>query len=138
MLKEYYVLDSEGNKTDIIIEHLCKHPAPEYITSDTGERAVVKTVSLIARTASSWSDSCGTKYGVNGFYNRGLGCWVSSDKEADRIGAERGLVRMDELGDKNWLDDKMDSMGQEEAETQRSISKYEAANASHFNQMNWS
>jgi len=112
-MREYIILDDEGKDTNIIIEHICKNPPPETITSETGTVARLKKVSLFARTSSSWADAAGTKFGVNGFYNRALGVRVSSQKEADKIAESRGLVRMDDY-DKHFFDDKMDAIGQEE------------------------
>lgn len=121
-LREYIVLADDGSDTGIIIEHICKNPPPETITSETGIIARLKKVSLFARTSGSWADAAGTKFGVNGFYNRALGVRVSSQKEADKIAESRGLVRMDDF-DKHFFDDKMDSIGQEELQKAKEADK---------------
>jgi hypothetical protein len=66
---------------------------PDSITLDDGTVAKLK-MSLPARTAGAWADAAGTRYGVNGKYNKALGRVVHSDKEADAIAAEKGYVRM--------------------------------------------
>ena len=48
-----------------------------------------------AYTPSTFGDQTGT-YGVNGKYNKGLGCYVKNDKDAERIAKSRGLVPFSE------------------------------------------
>lgn len=59
-----------------------------------------RTVTAPAWTPSGWGDQTG-KYGVNGLYNRGLGCIVKNDRHADEIAASRGLVRFQDAFDGN-------------------------------------
>lgn len=54
-----------------------------------------KKVNIPAFTPSGWGDQTGT-YGVNGKYNKGLGCYVKNDKDAERIAKSRGLVPFSE------------------------------------------
>jgi len=51
-----------------------------------------RTISAPAKTASGWGDQ-GV---VTGIYNKGLGCFVKSDREADEIAKKRGLIRFQE------------------------------------------
>lgn len=51
-----------------------------------------RTITAPAKTASGWGDQ-GV---VTGIYNKGLGCFVKSDRDADRIAKERGLIRFQE------------------------------------------
>lgn len=53
-----------------------------------------RQVTAPAKTATTWGDQTG-KYGVNGVWNRGLGCMVQNDRHADAIAKSRGLVRWD-------------------------------------------
>lgn len=48
-----------------------------------------------AKTPSLFGDQTGT-YGVNGYYNKGLGCRVLNDRHADQIARSRGLVPFNE------------------------------------------
>ena len=54
-----------------------------------------KKVNIPAFTPSGWGDQTGT-YGVNGKYNKGLGCYVKNDRDAERIAKSRGLVPFSE------------------------------------------
>ena len=51
-----------------------------------------RTITAPAKTASGWGDQ-GV---VTGIYNKGLGCYVKSDRDADRIAKSRGLIRFQE------------------------------------------
>jgi predicted nucleic acid-binding Zn ribbon protein len=48
-----------------------------------------------AHTPSRFGDQTGT-YGVNGKYNKGLGCYVNNDRHAEQIAKSRGLVPFSE------------------------------------------
>lgn len=48
-----------------------------------------------AHTPGLFGDQTGT-YGVNGKYNKGLGCYVKNDRDAERIAKSRGLVPFSE------------------------------------------
>lgn len=54
-----------------------------------------KKVNIPAFTPSGWGDQTGT-YGVNGKYNKGLGCYVNNDRHAEQIAKSRGLVPFSE------------------------------------------
>lgn len=54
-----------------------------------------KKVNIPAFTPSSWGD-CTGKFGVNGTYNKGLGCFVKNNKDAEQIAKSRGLVPFSE------------------------------------------
>lgn len=136
-LREYIVLDPNGNDTDIIVEHIVRGTPPEVITSEAGDKARLKKVSLIARTNTSWADAAETRFGVNGFKNRALGMTFRSEKEADRYAEAKGLVRADDF-DRHFIDDKMDQFGQAEEAQQRQIDAYHAQHKAHFDNMNWS
>lgn len=48
-----------------------------------------KDFTMPSKTASAWGDQ-GV---VNGYYNKGLGCMVRSERHADEIAKARGLIR---------------------------------------------
>ncbi|HNG97750.1 MAG TPA: hypothetical protein PLW93_05750 [Candidatus Absconditabacterales bacterium] len=126
------MLDENGQRTNEVFEELFKvGQAPEYLVSSTGRKAIRKNVQLVARTKTTWSDSCGTHYGVNGYYNRGLGCRVHSDKEAESIAKSQGMIRLDEVSqDKYFIDDHVERVNseymREEKEYNDMMSKYES------------
>ena len=67
-----------------------------------GEKCKVNGAISVPARHSSW-ESTG-KYGVNGTYNKGLGCVVYSDADMRKKAKERGLIPADELsgGDTAW------------------------------------
>ena len=67
-----------------------------------GEKCKVKGAISVPARHSSW-ESTG-KYGVNGTYNKGLGCVVYSDADMRKKAKARGLIPADELsgGDTAW------------------------------------
>lgn len=59
--------------------------------------------SLIAQTSLRWGDNTG-RFGVNGFYDRGLGATYHNTVERDQIMKQKGLVPLDEIGGDAELD----------------------------------
>jgi hypothetical protein len=59
--------------------------------------------SLIAQTSLRWGDNTG-RFGVNGFYDRGLGATYHNTVERDQIMKRKGLVPLDEIGGDAELD----------------------------------
>jgi hypothetical protein len=116
---EFKVYDADGNPTNEVIEKQFKwSDRPKQLISSEGRIAKL-IVSAPARTSVSWSDSCGTRYGVNGYYNRGLGVRVSSEAEADKIAASRGLVRLDNYDNKHLLEDNVEAVRENDAREDR-------------------
>ncbi len=76
-----------------------------------------------ARTRGSWG-------GVDtGYFDRGLGQWVDSTKEADKIAREKGLVRATEF-DKNFIEDSVDTFGTEQKQLEADSQEYQSKLAS--------
>ena len=63
-----------------------------------------RTVTAPAKTASGWGDQ-GV---VTGIYNKGLGCYVTSDRHAEQIAKSRGLVRFQDVFEGNSYDRMID------------------------------
>jgi putative FmdB family regulatory protein len=59
-----------------------------------------RTITAPAKTASGWGDQ-GV---VTGVYNKGLGCYVTSDRQAEQIAKSRGLVRFQDVFEGNSYD----------------------------------
>lgn len=97
-LREY--VTDDGQKVETLIR---EYPPPETIMLADG-RTARRVLSLPARTQSLWGDTTQTQR-----YDRGLGRWVSGDREAARIAKERGLVNHRELGDEHDVDQMYDS-----------------------------
>ena len=69
-----------------------------------------RLVSLPARTATLWGDTC---FGINGHFDRGLGTRVTSYRHTDKLLEERGLVRESDLGGDMWYERQMDAQAAE-------------------------
>ena len=116
---EFRVYDADGNPTNEIITKQCKYAQrPKQLVSSEGRIARL-IVSAPARMAAQWADAAGTRYGVNGYYNRGLGVRVSSEAEADKIAASRGLVRLDNYDNKHLLEDNVEAVRENDAREDR-------------------
>ncbi len=70
---------------DMTTEELVKRPAPDAIDCVMcGKPAKRLQVYRIARTPGRWGDQTG-KYGVNGYYDKGLGATYHSSMEREKI-----------------------------------------------------
>ena len=78
-------------------------------------------ISKIARTQSLWGDMTG-KYGVNGIFNRGLGCVVYNDRDMEAKAKAKGLVPYHEAYDANTFHEHLDTT------TESQIKKFEQHN----------
>ena len=89
------------------VEVLCKvSEKPSSLDCDCGGVAR-QQVSRVARTRGSWG-------GVDtGYFDRGLGQWVDSHKEADKLAKQKGLVRASDFDDK-FIEDSVDRFGTEQ------------------------
>ena len=69
----------------------CDEPSPCPVCGQTASRAP----SLVARTSGRWGD---TQYGINGFYDRGLGATYHNNVEREALMKAKGLITWDEAG----------------------------------------
>jgi len=124
-IREYVVLDDEGCDTDIVFEEIIRGQPPLLLRSNQGHLARLKQVSRPADMHYHVSNQCGTRYGVNGFYNRALGMTVHSDLEADKIANARGYVRESEMP-KYTLDDALERKREEYIEGKADLDKFDS------------
>ena len=84
-------------------------------------------ISKIARTVSLWGDQTGT-YGVNGVYNRGLGCMVYNDKDMEQKAKARGLVPYHQAYDASTFHEHLDTVAESDVKKfeqhNRNVVKY--------------
>jgi hypothetical protein len=93
---------------------LCKHSdRTNFIICDICKEQSNLLVTLPAKTSLSWGDNTG-KYGVDGFYDRGLGAHYHNIQERDKIAKEKGLVPVSDFGD-----NRVDSLASKQAEDQK-------------------
>jgi hypothetical protein len=79
-------------------------PLPETIPcEECGEDAHIG-IPLIARTQGRWGDQTG-KYGVNGFYDRGLGVRYYNSMQRDAAMKAKGLEPLSDLPKHFWADE---------------------------------
>ena len=84
---------------------------------------MVPSVTMPARTRGSWG-------GVDtGYFDRGLGQWVDSHKEADKIARKKGLVRATDF-DKNFIEDSVDTFGTKQKQLEADSQEYQSRIAS--------
>jgi len=86
-----------------------------------------RLVSMPAKTASLWGDSC---FGINGTFNRGLGTHITSRAQEDAICKERGLVREADL-QTHWHSDNNKRLQDDKAALDKVSNDYHAAVLSH-------
>jgi hypothetical protein len=90
---------------DYTVEELVPHPAPDAIACvQCGKPAERHHVYLIAKTPGRWGDQTG-KYGVNGYYDKGLGATYHSSMEREKIMKAKGLVSLEDYGKHMWEDE---------------------------------
>jgi len=58
----------------------------------------------IAKTPGRWGDQTG-KYGVNGYYDKGLGATYHSSMEREKIMKAKGLVSLEDYDQHMWEDE---------------------------------
>ena len=87
-----------------------------------GEEAS-KVISPPADMNRMWAGQAGTGGGVNGYFDRGLGCRVHSEFEADKIAESRGLVRESDYA-KHFTEDFTEKRKAEVAEQDKVNQRY--------------
>lgn len=68
------------------------------------QKTAVKKLSAPAYTPGRWGDQTG-KYGVNGFFDRGLGATYHTSMEREKLMEAKGLVSLSDFDD-NYVEDK--------------------------------
>lgn len=90
---------------DRSFEELVPHPAPDAIDCIMcGVEAPRLHVYRIAKTPGRWGDQTG-KYGVNGYYDKGLGATYHSSMEREKIMKAKGLVSLEDYDPHMWEDE---------------------------------
>jgi len=132
-LYDYEILDNEGNRTGQKFELLLKREkATDIIVSEDGTRAA-KCLSIPARMNETWAGECGTLWGVNGRWNKGVGARVNSHREVERIAEAKGLVSLNDLP-KDFVESRMGVMD----ERARSLDRMAESNSVQASNKQWS
>lgn len=64
-----------------------------------------RMMSLPAKTSGKWGDQTG-KWGVNGFYDRGLGATYYTSAEREKIARAKGLVPLEDVGGDSFIENR--------------------------------
>ena len=64
-----------------------------------------RMMSLPAKTSGKWGDQTG-KWGVNGFYDRGLGATYYTSAEREKIARSKGLVPLEDVGGDSFIENR--------------------------------
>jgi len=95
MMLDYKCPECGWMDEELFFSHETPHDAVKC--PDCGGRAP-RLMPVIADTKSMWGDS-------HGYYDRGLGTYITGTKHKDRVCRERGLVPMSSL-DKHFYEDR--------------------------------
>lgn len=80
-------------------------------------------VSAPQKTAGKWGDQTG-KFGVNGFYDRGLGATYYNNDQRDRIAKSKGLIPLDAVGGDSFVEKRMQAEVNIKAEQDKILQTY--------------
>jgi len=86
------------------------------------QQPAIKQLSAPAHTPGRWGDQTG-KYGVNGFYDRGLGATYHNSMEREALMDKKGLVDAGSFG-KHALDDGVEKHIEDDKRHTRDIERY--------------
>lgn len=109
---------------------LPKEEAPNSIACPECGELALKQMSMPAFTPGRWGDQTG-KYGVNGFFDRGLGARYHTSMERESIMDAKGLASVSDL-DKHHVEDAMEKTIAADKQQDANIARYKA-NIKKFN-----
>jgi len=95
--------------------------APDTIPCPRCAGDLVRLVSLPAHTPGRWGDNTG-RYGVNGFYDRGLGATYHNTMEREKLCRDRGLIPLQDMG-ADWWDRRTEDQLAEKRKDERLAEK---------------
>ncbi len=77
----------------------------EAMSCSSCGKEMKRMMSLPAKTAGKWGDQTG-KWGVNGFYDRGLGATYYTSAEREKIARAKGLVPLEDVGGDSFVENR--------------------------------
>jgi len=102
-LYTYEILDDSGKPTGETLEEIFKwNQVPDTLTSSHGRVARRKGVEVIAKIADT------SKFGLNGVYNRGLGCVITGWEHYEQVMKEKNLTPESDFG-KHHFEEKLEA-----------------------------
>ena len=107
-----------------------KEEVPHSIKCPQCGELALKQMSMPANTPGRWGDQTG-KYGVNGFFDRGLGATYHTSMERESIMDAKGLTSVSDF-DKHHIEDAMEKTIAANNQQDANIARYKA-NIKKFN-----
>tara|TARA_R100000664_G_scaffold3143_6_gene7306 strand:+ start:2062 stop:2532 length:471 start_codon:yes stop_codon:yes gene_type:complete len=103
---------------------LPKEEVPDSIECPQCGRTAIKQLSIPASTPGRWGDQTG-KYGVDGFYDRGLGARYQTSMQREAIMEKKGLVSTGDF-DKHLVEDTLQRQSAHQKQQDANIARYKA------------
>ena len=103
---------------------LPKEEVPDSIDCPQCGQLALKQLSMPASTPGRWGDQTG-KYGVDGFYDRGLGARYQTSMQREAIMEKKGLVSTGDF-DKHFVEDTLQRQTAYQKQQDANIARYKA------------
>ena len=103
---------------------LPKEEVPESISCPDCGKTSNKQMSVPANTPGRWGDQTG-KYGVNGFFDRGLGARYHTSMQREALMEKKGLVSTGDF-DKHHVEDSLQRQFAAESQADANIARYKS------------
>ena len=103
---------------------LPKENVPDSIDCPKCGKPAIKQLSMPANTPGRWGDQTG-KYGVDGFYDRGLGARYQTSMQKEAIMEKKGLVSTGDF-DKHFVEDTLQRQSEYQDQQDKNLARYKA------------
>ena len=103
---------------------LPKENVPDSIDCPKCGKPAIKQLSMPANTPGRWGDQTG-KYGVDGFYDRGLGARYQTSMQREAIMEKKGLVSTGDF-DKHFVEDTLQRQSEYQDQQDKNLARYKA------------
>ena len=103
---------------------LPKENVPDSIDCPKCGKLAIKQLSMPANTPGRWGDQTG-KYGVDGFYDRGLGARYQTSMQREAIMEKKGLVSTGDF-DKHHVEDTLQRQSEYQDQQDKNLARYKA------------
>jgi hypothetical protein len=103
---------------------LPKEEVPDSIQCPQCDEVALKQLSVPANTPGRWGDQTG-KYGVDGFYDRGLGARYQTSMQREALMEKKGLVSTGDF-DKHYVEDSLQRQSAHQKQQDANLSRYKS------------
>ena len=101
-----------------------KEEVPHSIKCPQCGKPAIKQLSMPANTPGRWGDQTG-KYGVDGFYDRGLGARYQTSMQREAIMEKKGLVSTGDF-DKHFVEETLQRQSEHKNQQDKNLARYKA------------